>query len=192
MFIKPKLRARKSGEVEKLAQDLSEYLLLKTSILETIVDQEIPNFIISYRVHKSRVRTAYGGFINTGEDLFGLFDIFIIYKGKDFFIQVSDNLKRVLKPYKEFMKQTLGKKTVIIMGRVEDYERTIVWQVIKVGEEDYKKYLLEVKYSKTPSNKVSKIVSVNVIDRVEEQEPHWKKVLENPINKAIFNRLGEL
>lgn len=186
------LRARKSGEVEKLAQNLCEYLLLKTSMLETTVDQNIPAYLISYRVHKSRVRTAYGGFVNTGEDLFGLFDIFIIYKGKDFFIQVSDNLKRVLKPYKEFMKETLGQKTVIIIGRVEDYKRTIVWQVIKVGEEDYKKYTLKVEYSKTPSNKDSKILSVEVVDKVEEKEPHWKKVLENPINQAIFNRLGEI
>jgi hypothetical protein len=26
----------------------------------------------------------------------------------------------------------------------------------------------------------------------EEQNPHWKKTLENPINKAIFDRLKDL
>ena len=96
------LRNRSSTEVEKLAQAVIEKILITTTILERNPEMKYANTLISHRVHKSRVKTAYGGYVNIGEDLFKLFDIFIIYMGEDFFIQVSDNLHRVLKPYRKF------------------------------------------------------------------------------------------
>ena len=92
-----------------------------------------------------------------------LFDIFIIYKGRDFFIQVSDNLHRVLKPYKKFVEDTLNTKNVIIMGRIMDYKRTIVWQVILVRPDEIKKISLKVEYSKAPNSKDSEIISIENI-----------------------------
>ena len=157
------LRNRSSTEVEKLAQAVIEKTLITTTILERNPEMKYANTLISHRVHKSRVKTAYGGYVNIGEDLFKLFDIFIIYKGRDFFIQVSDNLHRVLKPYKKFVEDTLNTKNVIIMGRIMDYKRTIVWQVILVRPDEIKKISLKVEYSKAPNTKDSEIISIENI-----------------------------
>ena len=157
------LRNRSSTEVEKLAQAVIEKILITTTILERNPEIKYGDTLISHRVHKSRVKTAYGGYVNTGEDLFKLFDIFIIYKGEDFFIQVSDNLHRVLKPYRKFLEDTLNTKNIIIMGRIMDYKRTIVWQFILVRPEGNVKFSLKVDYSKAPNTKDSEIIAIEKV-----------------------------